>query len=184
VLFASKFSDIKIIKKTHPPKRHRTVAHAIRQLEPITAGQASPKDPIHRASALSALNLRRIKSMPPGGRWKEWSADLVLACHKKDSGKTYRDIYGRMSWDKPAPTMTTQCNGLGNGRFGHPEQHRAISLREAALLQTFPIGYCFVEPEADFSIKALARHIGNAVPVRLGRIIARTIKRHLHEQDA
>ncbi len=75
--------------------------------------------------------------------------------------------------------MTTQCNGLGNGRFGHPEQNRAISLREAALLQTFPRYYRFVEPKTEVVIKNVARHIGNAVPVRLGKIIARTIRKHL-----
>lgn len=182
VLFASKFDDIRIIEKTHLPPRYQTVAHAIRRLEPLAAGQMSAKDPLHRASALSPVNLRRIMNTPAGGGWRDWSDDLVLACHKKESGKTYPSVYGRMLWNEPAPTMTTQCHGLGNGRFGHPEQHRAISLREAALLQTFPKRYRFVDPEDDFFIGIVARHIGNAVPVRLGRIIARTIKRHLQVQ--
>jgi DNA (cytosine-5)-methyltransferase 1 len=84
-----------------------------------------------------------------------------------------------MAWDEPAPTITTQCIGLGNGQFGHPEQDRAISLREAALLQTFPRGYRFVDRRAPVSMHTVAMHIGNAVPVRLGRIVARSIKRHL-----
>lgn len=178
VLLASKLGDINMIKKTHSERKVRTVAHAIRRLEPIKAGQGSDKDPLHRSSELSEINLRRIRNTPRGGGWKDWPEDLVLECHKKESGKTYRSVYGRMKWDDPAPTITTQCYGLGNGRFGHPEQHRAISLREAALLQTFPGKYEFVDPESGVFVKTIARHIGNAVPVRLGRIIARSIKRH------
>jgi len=181
VLFASKFDSIEIIKKTHPPKRQRHVTDLIKQLEPIAAGEVSSTDPLHRASGLSALNMKRVMNTPTGGSWKDWSDDLVLECHKRKSGKTYPSIYGRMKWDEPAPTMTTQCHGLGNGRFGHPEQHRAISLREAALLQTFPSKYDLVNPDAVFSITTIARHIGNAVPVRLGRIIAKSIRKHLED---
>lgn len=84
-----------------------------------------------------------------------------------------------MEWDKPAPTMTTQCFGFGNGRFGHPEQDRAISLREAAILQSFPRDYAFIPADGEVSFKLLGRLIGNAVPVDLGRAIARSIKAHL-----
>ena len=84
-----------------------------------------------------------------------------------------------MKWDAPSPTITTQCFGFGNGRFGHPEQDRAISLREAARLQTFSDDYEFVHPDAPYPIKAIGRFIGNAVPVELARIIARSIKLHL-----
>lgn len=183
VLFASRLGSINIIPKTHYPCRHRTVAHTIRRLEKIKAGQSSTTDPLHRSSALTEKNLTRIRHTPEGGSWKDWPDELVLKCHKKKSGKSYGSIYGRMWWNRPAPTMTTQCNGLGNGRFGHPEQDRAISLREAALFQTFPRTYEMIAPEADACIKDLARHIGNAVPVRLGRIIARTIKRHLEQYN-
>lgn len=179
VLFASKLGAIEIIKPTHPPSRVRTVRDVIGNLEPIDAGNASAKDPLHRASNLTKLNLRRIKSTPEGGSWKDWDKELVLECHKRDSGKSYSSVYGRMRWDEPAPTITTQCNGLGNGRFGHPEQNRAISLREAALIQTFPRYYRFVDPGTEVIIKHIARHIGNAVPVRLGQIIARSIGKHL-----
>jgi hypothetical protein len=84
-----------------------------------------------------------------------------------------------MHWDEPAPTLTTHCTGIGNGRFGHPEQNRAISLREAALLQTFPRRYKFLSPRETVINKTLSRQIGNAVPVRLGQIIARSIRKHL-----
>ncbi len=94
-------------------------------------------------------------------------------------GDGYVSVYGRMSWDEPAPTITTQFYGFGNGRFGHPEQDRAISLREGGLLQTFPIDYEFVAPDDPIYIKTLGRHIGNAVPVDLGRVIVRSIGQHL-----
>jgi DNA (cytosine-5)-methyltransferase 1 len=84
-----------------------------------------------------------------------------------------------MRWNALGPTITTQCHGIGNGRFGHPSQSRGISLREAALLQTFPRSYTFADPGKKIFIGIVGKHIGNAVPVRLGKIIARSIKRHL-----
>ncbi|NNH33939.1 DNA (cytosine-5-)-methyltransferase, partial [Rhizobium sp. SEMIA 4085] len=75
--------------------------------------------------------------------------------------------------------ITTQCLGIGNGRFGHPEQDRAISIREAAILQSFPADFEFVAPGERVNQLRLARQIGNAVPVRLGEAVARSIKRHL-----
>ncbi|MCI0490654.1 MAG: DNA (cytosine-5-)-methyltransferase [Blastocatellia bacterium] len=181
VLFASKYNAITIIKPTHPPEKYRTVRDVIGHLEPIEAGQVSARDSLHRARKLSDLNLKRIKSTPPGGSWRDWDEDLVLDCHKAETGWTYPSVYGRMKWDEPAPTMTTHCGGLGNGRFGHPEQHRAISMREAALFQTFPKSYEFIELGVGVANKTLSRQIGNAVPVRLGVIIARSIKRHLEK---
>ena len=84
-----------------------------------------------------------------------------------------------MIWDSPASTMTTQCTGLGNGRFGHPEQDRAITAREAALIQTFPRTYKFFSNEQAVSLTKASRYIGNAVPPKLGRIIAMSIAKHL-----
>jgi DNA (cytosine-5)-methyltransferase 1 len=85
-----------------------------------------------------------------------------------------------MRWDDPAPTMTTHCTTLGTGRFGHPTQNRAISLREAAIFQTFPEYYDF-GCEKDLPSTRTARHIGNAVPVALGRVIAKSVKRHIRK---
>ena len=181
VLFASKFGHIAIVPRTHVPTRYRTVRDTIAGLEPLEDGQVSETDRLHQACNLSAINKKRIMATPPAGGWKHWKRDLILECHRRKAGKSYGSVYGRMDWDKPAPTMTTQCIGLGNGRFGHPDQHRAISLREAALFQTFPKSYDFFDPNRSLSKKTIARHIGNAVPVRLGRIIARSIKRHLEE---
>ncbi len=76
-----------------------------------------------------------------------------------------------MEWDKPSPTITTQFYGYGNGRFGHPEQNRAISLREGAILQSFPIDYKFINEDAPLNKRSLGIQIGNAVPVELGRAI-------------
>jgi DNA (cytosine-5)-methyltransferase 1 len=84
-----------------------------------------------------------------------------------------------MSWDEFAPTITTQCFGYGNGRFGHPEQDRAISLREAAMLQTFPRSYAFVPPGGRIRFNRMGRLIGNAVPVRLGEAIGKALNRHV-----
>jgi len=86
-----------------------------------------------------------------------------------------------MSWNEPAPTITTQYYSFGTGRFGHPDQDRALSLREGALLQTFPKHYDFIDPNGANSFTVLGTHIGNAVPVRLGVIIGRSILRHLQE---
>jgi DNA (cytosine-5)-methyltransferase 1 len=84
-----------------------------------------------------------------------------------------------MEWDDVSPTITTQCFGYGNGRFGHPIQDRAISLREAAMLQTFPREYRFVEHDDPIRFNKLGRLIGNAVPVRVGEVIADTFREHL-----
>ena len=111
--------------------------------------------------------------------WHDWPEELLLECHKKSAGRTYSSVYGRMEWDKPSPTMTTQCTGLGNGRFGHPEQDRAISVREAALLQTFPKTYKFFPDEKSVSIIKASRYIGNAVPPKLGEVIAKNIINHI-----
>jgi DNA (cytosine-5)-methyltransferase 1 len=184
VLFGSLLGDIGIISATHPPCRRRSVRQVIGGLDPIKAGQASARDPLHKASSLSPLNLKRIRATPKAGGWRDWPDELKLACHKAESGKSYPSVYGRIAWDAPGPTITTQCNGLGNGRFGHPEQDRALSIREAALLQTFPRYYRLLAPGSELVMKTAARHIGNAVPVRLGRIIARTIRRHLEGHHA
>lgn len=181
VLLASRFGDIELIKKTHNEKTFKTVKDAIGKMPRLESGGISPTDSLHRAAKLSPLNMKRIKQSVPGGTWKDWDEDLRLKCHLKSSGATYVSVYGRMSWDKPAPTMTTHCIGIGNGRFGHPEQNRAITLREAALIQTFPRKYKFVEKGKFFNVKQISTQIGNAVPVELGRIIAKSIKLHLNK---
>ncbi len=178
VLLASKHGSIKLIEPTHKPKTYVTVRQAIGHLPGIASGQRHKKDALHSSSKLNDINMRRIQQSKPGGTWRDWDADLWLACHKKDSGKSYSSVYGRMEWDSPAPTMTTLCYGIGNGRFGHPVQDRAISLREAAIFQTFPETYKFIAPDEKPSTKKIGRLIGNAVPVRLGEVIGLSIKKH------
>ena len=177
VLLASRHGEISMIKPTHA--KAKTVRQAIGRLRAQNAGEAAPKDKLHVSSALSEKNLQRIKASTPGGTWRDWPEHLVADCHRAESGKTYPGVYGRMEWDKPAPTMTTQCFGFGNGRFGHPEQDRAITIREAAIIQSFPRDYAFIPNSGEVNFKVLGRLIGNAVPVELGRAIARSINSHL-----
>ena len=160
VLLASRFGTISLIEKTNTPENYKTVGDTIRGLEPIEAGGVSATDPY-------------------GGSWRDWPEELVLDCHRKETGKSFGSVYGRMRWEEPSPTITTECTGIGNGRFGHPEQNRAISVREAALLQTFPMTYRFFEKESEVSLKNASRYIGNAVPPRLGEVIADSIQIHI-----
>lgn len=178
VLLASRLGPVELKR---PKAKAKTVRDAIGDLPKLKAGEFYLKDPLHQAAELSPLNLRRIKASVPGGTWRDWEDDLVADCHKRSSGKTYPSVYGRMEWDAPAPTMTTQYFGFGNGRFGHPEQHRAISLREGAILQSFPKSYRFVPPGAPIYSKTIGRLIGNAVPVKLAEAIGRTLIAHVEE---
>jgi len=181
VLLASRHGPPGVPKATHDRDAYVTVQERIGGLPPIASGETHELDPLHRCSSLSKTNLKRIKASSPGSTWRDWSDDLVTACHRKPTGKGYSSVYGRMSWDDPAPTMTTQFFGFGNGRFGHPEQDRAISLREGALLQSFPEDYEFVPKGERVHVKTIGRLIGNAVPVDLGRAIARTVQHHVSE---
>jgi len=178
VLLASLLGPIQIPSPTHAA--HVTLREAIGDLAPIAAGEVSTGDVLHQARKLSALNLKRIQATPKdGGSQKSWPEELLLDCHKKDSGKTFGSVYGRMWWDKPASTMTTQCTGIGNGRFGHPEQDRAISLREAARIQTFPDDYIFYDKSKKITLSQVSKFIGNAVPVRLGEVLGGAIRDHV-----
>lgn len=180
VFLASKLGPIELIKPTHCSTDPRlTVRHKIGKLPPVKAGDRSQRDRLHRAAGLLPKNLARIRASNPGGTWKDWDARLRSACHKKKSGKHYGGVYGRMDWDCPSPTITTECFGFGSGRFGHPEQDRALTLREAAILQTFPRSYRFLPPGADVTFKGVGRLVGNAVPVKLGYAIGKTIAKHL-----
>ena len=179
VLLASSLGPIRIPSPTH--EKHITLRETIGDLPPIRDGEQDNADKLHRTRKLSNLNKKRIQATPlSGGSQKDWPAKLLLECHKKESGKSFGSVYGRMYWDKPGSTMTTQCIGLGNGRFGHPEQHRAISLREAARIQTFPDNYVFCDTSKPIKVGDIARFIGNAVPVRLGEVLGSAIKQHIY----
>lgn len=162
----------------------KTVRDAIGGLERIEAGTGSKRDPLHCSTNLSPTNLARIRASKPGGTWHDWDASIVARCHKKKAGSSFKSVYGRMRWTEPSPTITTQFFKFGTGRFGHPEQNRALSLREGAILQTFPKRYRFSPPGEVINFTNLGRLIGNAVPVKLGEAIGRSIFAHLKKIDA
>ena len=186
VLIASRLGQVSFPPRTHGPgtpnTNFATVEEWIGYLPPIQAGEVSPEDPIHRAAKLSDLNLQRIRALSVGESRSAWPDELKLACHTKvQDGRTevyegHTDVYGRMKWNEPASGLTTRCISLSNGRFGHPEQNRAISVREAARLQTFP---------KDFILKgsysSMARQIGNAVPVLLAQRFGEHFNAHVRQ---
>lgn len=177
VLLASLHGPISL----HAPSlaREKTVADVLKGTAPLAHGKSDRRDRLHAASRLSPLNLERIKASKPGGSWRDWPEYLVAKCHRKETGKSYPGVYGRMRWDEPAPTLTTQFYGFGSGRFGHPSQARGLSLREGALLQGFPQDYAFVPADEPVRFTVLGRLIGNAVPVELGRAIGESILDHV-----
>lgn len=148
-----------------------TVRDAISHFPPIDAGSSHSAVRNHTAAEISEKNLSRLKVTPhDGGDRRDWPRDLWLDCHSDDyTGHT--DVYGRMHWDRPAPTLTGRCISISNGRFGHPVQDRAITLREAAALQTFDDDY-----EFSGNFRKIALHIGNAVPVILAEEIGNEIR--------
>ena len=182
LLLASLYGKISFIPASHV-NNHMTVRQAIGDLPEISAGSFDANDPLHRAPSLSKLNLERIRNSVEGGTWKDWPEYLLLECYKKKSGKSYSSVYGRMKWDDISPTLTTQFNRYGTGRYGHPSQDRALSLREGAIIQTFPRDYQFISPTNPNTDCVIARQIGNAVPVRLGKVIGQSILLHLEENN-
>ena len=181
VLLASLYGKISIIEKTHTKDEYISVRAVIGELEHLRNGQKSKTDKLHFTTRLSKKNLERIKASKQNGTWDDWKESLKLDCHKEETGSTYKSVYGRMSWDEPSPTITTQFFNYGTGRFGHPEQNRALTIREAAILQTFPNDYIFVGDDEKISMNNLGMHIGNAVPPRLGEIIGESIITHIEQ---
>lgn len=184
VLLASRLGPIQLIPSSHIAARRKTVRAVIGKMPSLAAGEFDANDPLHAAAGMSALNLRRIRASVPGGTWRDWPPSLRASCHVKASGDGYGAVYGRMRWNEPAPTMTTLCHGFGNGRFGHPEQDRGLSLREAAMLQTFPKRYKFVPEDERVRFTTVGRMIGNAVPPKLGEIIGLTLLQHVRVKRA
>jgi DNA (cytosine-5)-methyltransferase 1 len=184
VLLASNIGKVELPLKTHGSGGDQlpfsTVRDWIGDLPPLEAGQECDTVPNHRAANLSPLNLRRIRSTPPGGSRLDWPPELALDCHAGHSGHT--DVYGRLRMDQPASALTTRCISLSNGRFGHPVQNRALSVREAASLQTFGTKFRF-----SGSLNSMARQIGNAVPTllakRLGECFVRCVNSYSSERS-
>jgi DNA (cytosine-5)-methyltransferase 1 len=168
-----------LVPEHDPDATMVTVREAIGHLPPIKAGETHGSIPNHRARSLSEINLRRIGSAAPGrsNAYMENTpfGDLSLRCHRKVNAKLrvrcFTDAYTRMYPDRPSPTITTRCHSICNGRFGHfdTNQLRPISLREAAILQSFPDDYVFYPTNV---IEPVSRMIGNAVPPKLARFFA------------
>lgn len=154
-----------------------SVREALKGLPFLKAGEQNSLVPNHRAARLTTLNLRRLQLSLPGTQNSSFAdapeGDLRLECHKRTKAKfqkiCFGDAYGRMKADGPSPTITTKCYSITNGRFGHPIQDRAISMREAAALQSFSRDYTFYPTH---QIVPVARMIGNAVPPKLARFFA------------
>jgi DNA (cytosine-5)-methyltransferase 1 len=179
VLIASRLGSVCVPDGPLAGKAPVTVRDAIGDLPPIPSGGVDPDDRLHASRRLSPLNLERIRASTPGGTWRDWPEALRAPCHRRASGATFRNPYGRMEWDKPSPTITTLAHNYGTGRFGHPEQDRPISLREAAILQGFPRTYAFVHPDKPVVFDSLGRLVGNAVPPPLGQAIGNAIVAHV-----
>lgn len=159
-------TDPRKISATNQMLPWKTVRQAFKGLPPLQNGEKSELLPLHHCSLNGDINLKRIKYIPhDGGSRNSLPQNLILPCHKKYPNG-YRDVYGRMSWDRPSPTMTGGCTNITKGRFIHPVEDRGISLLEAALLQTFDPDYIFIGNFGQISLQ-----IGNAVPVELARIM-------------
>lgn len=172
-------------KEKAPTLRKHLEPYNLSRLE---AGGADPYDKLHRCRNLSPENLVRIQATPlNGGSRSDWKEEhLILECHKK-SNVSFGDVYGRMNFDNYAPTITCGCLAYTKGRFGHPEEDRAISMREAALIQTFPLHYKFTGKingvAYEGSSEHIATQIGNAVPVKLAQSFVDLIYNELLKQQ-
>ena len=157
-----------------PDGSRSTVRQAIHRLPPLSSGEADPEDPLHAARSHAGRVLRRLAAIPRnGGSRSALPESLALACHKQPN--CYPDVYGRMSWNEVAPTLTTGCTDVTRGRFAHPEAYRAITPREAALIQTFPRRYKFTG-----TLGAIASQIGNALPFALLQALTPAFREAMH----
>lgn len=184
VLVASLLGPIEVPVRPLHRSAPQTVRAAIEDLPAIGSGESDPDDPLHVSRRLSPINMERIRASKPGGTWEDWPEELRAPCHRRKTGATFRNVYARMEWDKPSPTITTLAHSFGTGRFGHPVQDRPISLREAALLQGFPREYRFVRDGERVFFDRIGRLIGNAVPPPLGRAVGAAIVDHITDRSS
>lgn len=178
-----RFRTVLVGCKLHPrlPKplfarnEYRTVRQAIGHLPPIRPGRADPFDPMHVCSNHRKETVETIRQVPrDGGRRPP---GVGPRCLQEVDG--FRDVYGRLFWDRPANTITAYARNPASGRYTHPHQHRGLSVREAALLQSFPPDYVFDGP---FDHRFL--QIGNAVPPRFATVLAAHIFFEMCANDA
>jgi len=172
ILLASRTGFIKPAKKVDKKVTVRDVIHGL-------ASVGKSGDALHDLKAKRTKRIEEMIKLVPkdGGSRTQLPIEYWLKCHLK-SPKSYTDVYGRMAWDTVSPTITGGCHQPSKGRFLHPDENRAISLREAALLQTFPKDY-------QFSMKkgkdAVALMIGNALPPEFIKRHAVMVRSHLEE---
>jgi DNA (cytosine-5)-methyltransferase 1 len=171
MLAAKSPTALDAFKKCNVTAPRKSVFQAISDLPTLKTGEASETDLLHRARTHLPIAIERLLNIPAdGGSRKSLPKHLELACHK-NKPKSFSDVYGRMAWHDVAPTLTTGCTDVTRGRFAHPEQHRAITLREAARLQSFPDSYKFIGRPSHVAVQ-----IGNAVPPDLIRAFVPAFK--------
>lgn len=155
------------------PEKYMTVKEAIGDLpSPPADGKSHPEVANHaREVRLSSTNLERLRHIPPGGGREHLPPHLQLPCHVNNPSHRHMDVYGRLHWDRPSGTITARFDSFTRGRFAHPEEHRSLTLREGARLQTFPDDFVFAGNRED-----AARQIGNAVPVSLATVIGEQLR--------
>lgn len=171
--------ELEPVKSNTKPRTVRDVLGVDNGFEKVTAGHKDNSPFMHTVAGLKEINIKRLSMTKKNGGTRLAYVDnleLVPECHKNDK-ENFKDTYGRMWWDRPSPTITTKFFSVSNGRFAHPEENRAISLREGAVLQSFPKKYIFKTT----SIAKTARMIGNAVPPKYATAIGKAIiKNHLN----
>jgi DNA (cytosine-5)-methyltransferase 1 len=157
---------------THRPEQWLTVNDAIGDLPPPPDDHTEHSQwPNHRRTRMSPLNIRRISFVSAGGGWEQIPEDLRLRCHQPGAARIgHRYVYGRMSWDKPAPSLTARFDSFTRGKFAHPSDNRSITLREGARIQTFPDDFGFEGTQEE-----IASQIGNAIPPRLAMVLGRAL---------
>jgi DNA (cytosine-5)-methyltransferase 1 len=154
--------------------RVRTVRDVIADLPPIAAGECDVFDPMHVCPTMAVATRERMQAIPhDGGSWidiPQEKAHLRIPSMNVDKPGSFPDVYGRLSWDKPAPTITRECSSPGNGRYTHPDQDRLLSVREMSLLQGYPSDYVFTG-----SLSSRYRQIGDAVPPLISALLAEAV---------
>ncbi len=175
VLIASR-KAISLPEETHGlnKKPYKTLRETISKYSKLNAGETCNSFRNHISASIKEITLKRLRHTPEGGDRRHWPDELWLECHKNHTG--HRDVYGRLSWDKPSVTLTTKCVSISNGRFGHPEQDRALSVREAAALQSFGDDFTFIGSTHD-----TAKQVGNAVPVDFAKALGDQVITHMRE---
>lgn len=161
-------------------KQYLTVEKAIGDLPPIKAGETHPELKQHQSSNLQTKSLKRLEyQTKPGDGMEKWPEYLMLPSRKEREYSGHNDVYARLWWNKPSGTLTTKFHSISNGRFGHPEQNRALSILEGLILQSFPKNYQLFEE----AITIRAKQVGNAVPVKLAEAYGAKILEDIRKKE-